>query len=131
MMRFTLTAIAGLFGFGLLLVNGSAQAAGDAAKGADVFKKCMACHTLEAGKNKVGPSLGGVIGRKAGTVAGFSYSDAMKNSGLTWDDATLTKYLANPKALVAGTRMSFVGLPKPEDIENLLAYMKANGGAAK
>jgi cytochrome c len=101
-----------------------AQAAGDAAKGKKVFAKCMACHTTEAGKNKVGPSLHGIIGRKSGSIEGFSYSDAMKNANLTWDEATLDKYLTNPKAEVPGNKMAFPGLPKPEDRANVIAFLK-------
>jgi len=105
-----------------------AMADGDAEAGAKVFKKCKACHTLEEGKKKVGPSLHGVIGRAAGTSEGFKYSKAMSESGLTWDDATLAKFLAKPKDLVAKTKMSFAGLKKEDDIENVIAYLKANGG---
>lgn len=101
-----------------------AQAAGDAAKGKKVFVKCMACHTTEAGKNKVGPSLHGVVGRKSGSLPDFTYSDAMKNSNLTWDEATLDKYLTNPKAEVPGNKMAFPGLPKPEDRANVIAFLK-------
>lgn len=105
-----------------------AMADGDAAAGEKVFKKCKACHTLEEGKNKVGPSLHGVTGRAAGTLEGFKYSKAMTESGLTWDDETLAKFLTKPKALVPKTRMSFAGLKKEDDIENVIAYLKANGG---
>jgi cytochrome c len=104
-----------------------ADEAGDAAKGKKVFAKCMACHTLEAGKNKVGPSLHGVVGRKSGSIEGFSYSDAMKNANLTWDEATLDKYLTNPKAEVPGNKMAFPGLPKAEDRANVIAYLKEAG----
>ena len=100
------------------------HADGDAAKGKKIFAKCKACHTLEAGKNKVGPSLHGIIGRKAGSIEGFSYSDAMKNSGLTWDEATLDKYLTKPKDEVPGNKMMFPGLPKETDRQNLIAYLK-------
>ena len=80
--------------------------------------------TFEAGKNKVGPSLHGIIGRKAGSIEGFSYSDAMKNSGLTWDEATLDTYLTNPKKEVPGNKMAFPGLPKEDDRQNVIAYLK-------
>jgi cytochrome c len=105
-----------------------AMADGDADAGKKVFNKCRACHTLEEGKNKVGPSLHGVIGRPAASIDGFKYSSAMKDSGLTWDEATLAEFLKKPKALVAKTRMSFAGLKKEDDIENVIAYIKANGG---
>ena len=105
-----------------------ALAEGDAAAGEKVFKKCKACHSLEEGKKKVGPSLFGVMGKPAGAVDGFKYSKAMLASGLTWDDETLAKYLTKPKALVPKTKMSFAGLKKEADIANVIAYMKANGG---
>ena len=107
-----------------LLAASPSHADGDAAKGKKVFAKCMACHTLEAGKNKVGPSLHGIIGRKSGSIADFSYSDAMKNSNLTWDEATLDVYLTNPKKEVPGNKMAFPGLPKAEDRQNVIAYLK-------
>ena len=102
-----------------------AHADGDAANGEKIFAKCKACHTVEAGKNKVGPSLAGVVGRKAGTAEGFNYSDAMKNSGLTWDEATLNTYLTGPKKLVPGTKMAFPGLPNEQDRLDVIAYLKS------
>jgi cytochrome c len=102
----------------------SAHADGDSAKGKKVFAKCMACHTTEAGKNKVGPTLHGIFGRKSGTVEGFTYSDAMKNAGITWSEAELDKYLTNPKKDVPGNKMAFPGLPKPDDRANVIAYLK-------
>lgn len=105
-----------------------ALADGDAAAGEKVFKKCKACHTLVEGKKKVGPSLFGVMGRAAGAAEGYKYSKALLGSGLTWDDETMAKFLAKPKALVPKTKMSFAGLKKEDDIENVIAYIKANGG---
>jgi len=105
-----------------------ALADGDPEAGEKVFNKCKACHSLEEGKNKVGPSLHGVIGREAASVDGFKYSKAMQESGLTWDEETLEKYLEKPRDVVPGTRMAFAGLKKEDDIENVIAYIKANGG---
>jgi len=103
--------------------GGQALAAGDAAKGEETFKKnCFVCHSLED-KVKVGPSLHGVVGRKAGTYPGFAYSDANKNSGLTWDEATLEVYLTDPKAKVPGTKMIFMGLKNADDRANVIAYL--------
>lgn len=112
----------------LVAFGSPAMADGDAEAGAKVFNKCKACHALEEGKNKVGPSLHGVIGRPAGSVDGFKYSAAMAESGLTWDEATLAKFLAKPKDLVSKTKMTFAGLKKEDEIENVIAYLKANGG---
>lgn len=114
-------AVLGMFG-------SPALAEGDAVAGKKVFKKCKACHSLEEGKKKVGPSLFGVTGSAAGAVEGYKYSKAMLASGLTWDDETLAKYLTKPKALIPKTKMSFAGLKKEDDIANVIAYLKANGG---
>ncbi|MBL4836341.1 MAG: cytochrome c family protein [Kordiimonadaceae bacterium] len=102
--------------------------AADVAKGERVFRKCKACHSLDAGKRKLGPTLHGVIGRKAGIVEKFKYSKAMAGSDLVWDEATLSAYLKAPRKFLKGTKMTFGGLRKPADIENLLAYLKENGG---
>jgi cytochrome c len=112
----------------LAAFSSPALADGDADAGKKVFNKCKACHTLVEGKNKVGPSLFGVMGKSAASVNGFKYSKAMKASSLTWDDETLKKFLTKPKSLVPGTRMAFAGLKKEKDIENVIAYLKANGG---
>ncbi|CAN7302331.1 c-type cytochrome [Mesorhizobium sp. LjRoot246] len=105
----------------------SQSQAQDAAAGEKVFTKCKVCHVADQDKNKVGPSLNGVIGRTAGTHSGFSYSQAMVaagKSGVKWDEPTLTTYLRDPKAMVKGTKMAFVGLKKDEDIANVIAYLK-------
>ncbi len=105
----------------------SSFAEGDAAKGEKVFRKCKACHTLEAGKNRVGPSLAGFIGRKAGGLDGYKYSKAMKAADFVWDDASFSEYMKSPRKFVKGTKMAFVGLKKPQDVADLLAYLRANG----
>jgi cytochrome c len=106
---------------------GSAAAAfaGDPAAGETIFmQKCKVCHQIgEGAKNFVGPELNGLIGRKIGSVPNYNYSDADKNSGITWDEATLKEYLLNPKAKIPGTKMIFAGLPKEDDRDNLVAYL--------
>lgn len=101
-----------------------ALAAGDADAGKKVFAKCAACHAVEAGKNKVGPSMFGVFGRKAGLDPTYKYSEVMKNSGLTWDEATLMTYLEKPQDMVKGSKMTFAGLKDPADRANVIAYMQ-------
>jgi cytochrome c len=99
----------------------------DAAAGEKVFTKCKVCHIADQDQNKIGPSLNGVIGRTAGTHPGYTYSQAMiaaGKSGVVWDEATLTTYLRDPKAMVKGTKMAFPGLKKDEDIANVIAYLK-------
>ena len=100
-----------------------AQGPADAQRGAQVFAQCKICHSLEAGKNMVGPSLHGLIGRQAGSVPGYAYSPAMKNANVTWDDDTLSKYLADPKAFIPGDKMVFPGVKDPSKLGDLLAYL--------
>ncbi|MAW88670.1 MAG: cytochrome c family protein [Phyllobacteriaceae bacterium] len=105
-----------------------AHAEGDAAAGKKVFNKCRACHDATAEKNKVGPHLVGIIGRTAGTVDGFKYSDSMKakgEEGLVWNEETIAAYMKDPKDYVPNNKMAFAGLKKDEDIANLIAYLKA------
>lgn len=105
------------------LAAGSTASAQDA--GEAVFKRnCGVCHTVEAGKNKLGPSLAGILGRKAGTVPGYNYTDANKNSGITWDEQNLDAYLTNPKKLIPNTKMIFAGVKNDEDRKALIAYLK-------
>jgi len=102
-----------------------ASAAGDPARGANVFRACAACHSIAPGEQLTGPSLAGVWGRKAATVAGFDrYSDVLTRSGLTWDDATLDRWLANPDGLVPGTSMTFPGLRDARSRQDVIAYLK-------
>jgi cytochrome c len=116
--------IGGLMLAGALGAATSAQAAGDAAAGKVLFtQKCGLCHAAVEGKNKIGPSLYGVVGRKAGSVADYNYSDAMKNSGKTWDEATLDAYLTNPRQYIPGIKMIFAGYPDPADRQNVIAYL--------
>ena len=99
----------------------------DVAAGEKVFTKCKVCHIADEDKNKIGPSLHGVIGRTAGTHPGFSYSEAMVaagTSGVKWDEATLATYLHDPKAMVKGTKMVFPGLKKDDEVANVIAYLK-------
>ena len=100
-----------------------AHAAGDADAGKKVFSKCAVCHTAVAGKNGLGPSLFGVVGRPSASVAGYNYSVAMKAAAKTWDEATLNAYLTDPKAAVPGNKMAFAGLPNPDDRANVIAYL--------
>jgi cytochrome c len=100
--------------------------AGDPKRGAQVFQACAACHSVERGEHLTGPSLSGILGRKAGTAEGFlRYSDAMKRSGVVWSEANLDKWLADPSQFVVGTSMTFAGLQKSKDREDLIAYLKA------
>jgi cytochrome c len=99
---------------------------GDPTAGATVFKKCAICHIADIDKNKVGPSLNGLFGRKAGTHPDFAYSTAMREAGtggLVWDKTVLRDYLHNPKSKVKGTKMAFAGLKDEEEITNLIAYL--------
>ena len=106
----------------LLPLSAHAQDAGDPAAGEKAFAPCKACHNFE--KNGVGPDLKGVVGRKAGTYEGYNYSAALKNSGITWDEANLHEWLKNPKAKVAGTKMVFPGYPDDKKINDVIAYLK-------
>lgn len=115
-----------VFALSAVVVAALAVSPAFANEGEQVFKKCAACHTADkGGKNKVGPNLNGVVGRPAGSIADFKYSADMKASGLTWDEATLDKFLTKPKDLVAKTKMTFGGLPKAEDRAAVIEYLKS------
>ncbi len=106
--------------------------AGQADAGATVFKKCMACHRVgPSARNGVGPVLNGVVGRSAGTYAGYTYSAATKQSGLVWDEPTLARYLRSPREVVPGTKMAFVGLKKNQEIADVIAYLKGYDALGK
>jgi cytochrome c len=102
-----------------------ADMSGDATKGAAVFRQCQTCHVKEVGVNKVGPSLAGIVGRPAGTIPGFRYSEANKGSGITWTEQELYVYLENPKAKIPGTIMAFVGIKDSQKRADLIAYLKS------
>jgi cytochrome c len=115
---------------GLLLAGGVwlPAWAQDAEAGAKDFVVCRACHQIgPTAKNAVGPVLNGVVGRKAGTYPGFSYSEANKNSGLTWDAPTLEKYLASPQTVVPHTKMIFPGLKDPQKVKDVIAFLEQYG----
>ena len=103
----------------------AAPVSGDVASGKLVFRKCQACHSLEPGKNGLGPSLSGIVGKKAGSVANYSYSPAMKNSNLTWDVAKLDTYLSDPQKTVPGNKMPFPGLKTENERNAVIAYLAA------
>ena len=110
---------------------GQAQAQ-DAAAGEKVFAVCKACHQIgETAKNGVGPELNGLIGRHSGSVAGYNYSAANKNSGLTWDEATFREYIKDPKAKVPGTKMVFAGLKDEKKIDDLITFLKQFDASGK
>ena len=116
----------------VLLGTAGSALAQDAALGEKSFLKCKACHQIgEGARNGVGPNLNGLIGRPAGSVEGYNYSEANKSSGLTWDEATFREYIKNPKAKMPGTRMVFAGIPKDEEIDNLIAYLKSFDATGK
>ena len=118
MRRFVLVALLAIAGAG----EASAQ---DAAAGEKVFGVCKACHQIgETAKNNVGPQLNGIIGRKSGTVPGYNYTAANKESGITWDEATFREYIKDPKAKIPGTKMIYAGLKDEQRTSDLLAFLK-------
>ena len=117
-----------LLGAALVVVGAAPSAGQDIAAGEKLFGRCKACHAVgEGATNKVGPQLNGVVGRKAGALEDFKYSNAMTEAGeggLVWSDETLAAYLADPRGFVKGNRMAFAGLKKEEDLANVIAYLK-------
>jgi cytochrome c len=107
----------------LLLPIVAARADGDPARGEARFQDCAACHKLEAGANNVGPSLHGILARKAGEIADFRYSPAIKRSGIVWTPETLDKFITDPQALVPGNRMPYAGMANASDRADLIAYL--------
>jgi cytochrome c len=111
-----------------LLLASPVLAEGDAALGEKVFIKCKTCHENEKGVNRVGPTLKGVVGRKTASVEGFKYSEAMAKKGAegqVWDEANIASYLKDPKGFIPGNKMAFPGLKTPEDIANIIAFLKS------
>jgi cytochrome c len=117
-----------------IFVAGSVSLANaqDVSAGENGFKKCMACHSTGAGaKNKIGPVLNGLDGRKSGTAEGYNYSDANKNSGITWNEAQFLDYIKDPKAKIPGTKMIYAGIKNEQEAKDIWAYLnqfKADGG---
>jgi cytochrome c len=110
--------------FAILLLAGIARADGDAARGEAKFQDCAACHRLEAGANNVGPSLHGIFARKAGEIADFRYSPAMKKSGILWTPEMLEKFITEPQAMVPANRMPYAGMASAADRADLIAYLR-------
>lgn len=115
--------VASMVGVAVIFAALPATAAGDAASGKLVFRRCSNCHALDAGDNGTGPTLHGLFGSTAGTVPGFSFSKALAQSGIVWTDATLKKFLANPSGDVPGTRMKLGAITNPQQLEDLIAYL--------
>ena len=123
----------GLVLAGAIVIASSAGAlAQDVAAGETSFKKCLPCHRIgEGAKNLVGPELNGLDGRKSGSVEGYSYTEANKNSGITWDEAQFKEYITNPRAKIPGTKMVFAGISSENERNNLWAYLKQFDASGK
>jgi cytochrome c len=118
-MKRIITAVA------ITVVSASGAGAQDVTAGASSFKKCGPCHDVgPTAKNKVGPLLNGLDGRKSGSVAGYNYSDANKNSGITWNEESFLDYIKDPKAKVPNTKMAFAGIKDEAEAKNLWAFLK-------
>ena len=123
---------ASVFAAAVVVAGASAAQAQDVAKGEKSFRKCMACHAVgENARNKVGPILNGLPGRKSGTVEGYNYSDANKNSGIVWGEATFLDYIKDPRAKIPGTKMIFAGIKKEGEAKDLWAYLSQFGADGK
>ena len=118
--------------FLIAALSTSAALAQNVADGEEVFEHCRTCHQVgEKAKNAMGPVLNGLFGRSAGTVKGYDYSPANKNSGITWDEATFREYIKDPKAKIPGTKMFYTGLKGEQHIKDLIAYLKQFDAAGK
>jgi cytochrome c len=121
-------AIAGI----VMIASIGGAAAQDLAAGENSFKKCLPCHSIgEDAKNKVGPELNGIDGRKSGTAEGYNYTEANKNSGITWNEAVFKEYIQDPRAKIKGTKMVFAGIKNETEIANLWAYLKQFDASGK
>jgi cytochrome c len=130
MQRLTIAAMT-IAGVTISALAGPAMAQ-DLSTGETSFKKCLPCHDIgEGAANKVGPELNGLDGRKAGTADGYSYSEANKNSGITWDGATFKDYIKDPRAKIQGTKMFFPGIKNEQEADSLWAYIKQFGPDGK
>ena len=113
-----------VIGMIIIILTVSIANTADPVKGKKVFKKCVACHSLQEGKNKIGPSLYNLLGRKAGSVDGYKYSKAMKNSDVVWDEESLDKFLTKPRKFIKRTKMSFWGIKKKSLRDDLISFFK-------
>jgi len=113
-----------VIGMIIIILTVSIANTADPVKGKKVFKKCVACHSLQEGKNKIGPSLYNLLGRKAGSVEGYKYSKAMKNSDVVWDEESLDKFLTKPRKFIKKTKMSFLGIKKKSLRDDLISFFK-------
>ena len=112
----------------VLAVSTGDALAQDVAAGENSFKKCLPCHAVGAdAKNKIGPLLNGLEGRKSGTIEGYTYTEANRNSGIIWDDATFRDYIRDPRAKIPGTKMVFAGIKNDKEVADLWAYLKKFG----
>ncbi len=119
-----MSAVVAISSLAVVLAAGNASAAGnDAEHGKTVFARCVACHDLNTGANRLGPSLKGIVGRKSGSIANFAYSPALKASNKVWNAATLDAFLTSPIKYIPGTRMPFAGIPNAQDRADLIAYL--------
>ena len=115
-----------------IIASGASALAQDLAAGENSFKKCLPCHSVgEDAKNKVGPLLNGLEGRKSGTIEGYNYTEANKNSGITWSEAAFSEYIKDPRAKIQGTKMVFAGIKSENEIASLWAYLKQFDAAGK
>jgi len=116
----------------VLAASSTAALAQDAGAGEQSFRKCLPCHSVgEGAKNKVGPELNGLDGRKSGTADGYNYSEANKNSGITWGEAEFKDYIKDPRAKIQGTKMVFAGIKNEKEVNDLWAYLKQFGPDGK